>query len=462
MEISKSLLEKYDVPVPRYTSYPPANYFKDGFTESNYMELTKESINTNPESPENIAIYIHIPFCKKICYYCGCNASVMGKGDLVKPYLKALKKEMEMVFEHIDKNRLVSQIHYGGGTPNSLSADDLKEINEYIFSNFKLIDTPEIAIECNPAHLDYDYMEALKACGFNRFSLGIQDFDTTILEQVNRDPSKLAVENVIGKLKENRNDISVNLDFIYGLPGQTVESFSKTIKEAVRLRPDRLVTFSYAHVPWVKKHQQILEKRGLPVAEEKMKMFLAAHDILTASGYISIGLDHYVLPNDELNIALKNHQLHRNFQGYCTRRTTGEVYAFGVSSISQLRMGYSQNIKDLKGYINAVEMNKLPVEKGYILSKDQLITREIITELMCNKKISWSEVANRLNQPVQTIKENINLQDNSLNMFVNDGLLVETPDKLEVTEKGSLFIRNIAASLDKGFNQNGNTYSKSI
>jgi len=459
MEISKIILEKYDVPVPRYTSYPPANYFKDGFTENNYFELLKLS---DIDKPEHIAIYVHIPFCQKICYYCGCNASVMGRGESVKPYLKALKREMEMVFRKLDKNRLVSQIHFGGGTPNSLSAEQLKEINEFIFSNFKLIDSPEIAIECNPAHLDHDYIDSLKAAGFNRFSLGIQDFDSAILKFVNRDPSKLPVKELINYLKENRKDISVNLDFIYGLPGQTIESFSETIQEAVKLRPDRLVTFSYAHVPWVKKHQLILEKKGLPGADEKMKMFLAAHDILINAGYISIGLDHYVLPEDELNIALKNHQLHRNFQGYCTRRTTSEVYAFGVSSISQLKMGYSQNIKDINDYIHAVEKNELPLDKGYILSEEQMITREIITELMCNKKIIWSSIAQRLKMTENRIKENVNLKSGSLNEFIKDGLLVATSDKIEVTDKGSLFIRNIAATLDKGFSQNGNTYSKSV
>jgi len=459
MEIVEDLLEKYNMPVPRYTSYPPANYFKNDFSENEYLELLKIS---NTGWLENISLYIHIPFCKKICYYCGCNACAMGKGEWVKPYLKALRKEMEMVLGHMDTNRLVSQIHYGGGTPNALSADSLKEINEFIFSNFNLIESPEIAIECNPAYLDYEYIDALKACGFNRFSLGIQDFDNEILKQVNRDPSKIPVNDLIQYLKKDRPDISVNLDFIYGLPGQTVETFSKTIHQAAKLRPDRLVTFSYAHVPWMKKHQLILEKKGLPEADEKMKMFLAANEILTAAGYNSIGLDHYVLPDDELNIALKNHQLHRNFQGYCTRRTTGQVYAFGVSAISQLEKGYSQNIKDISEYIQAIEENVLPVEKGYMLSDEQIITREIITELMCNKKISWAQISDRLKLPVNVIKESIRLNKTELNTFVEDGLIIVTTEKIEVTEKGSLFIRNIAASLDKAFNQSTNTYSKSV
>jgi len=459
MEVSEILLEKYNVPVPRYTSYPPANYFKDGFNEDNYFELIKQSDTNNPQ---NIALYIHIPFCKKICYYCGCNACALGKGNQVKPYLDALKKEMEMVIRNIDTSRLVSQIHYGGGTPNALEAKSLKEINDFIFSNFNLIDSPEIAIECNPAYLDYGYVDALKAAGFNRFSLGIQDFDNAILKQVNRDSSKIPVDALIDYLKKDRADITVNLDFIYGLPGQTIDSFSDTIRKAVKIRPDRLVTFSYAHVPWVKKHQSILEKKRLPGPDEKMKMFLAAHDILTEAGYISIGLDHYVLPGDELNIALKNHQLHRNFQGYCTKRTTGEVYAFGVSAISQLEKGYSQNLKEVSDYINSVEKNILPLDKGYILSDSQVITREVITALMCNMKVDWIQMAERLNLSVDAVKENINLNNNTLKEFVADDLLIETPERIEVTEKGSLFIRNIAASLDKGYSQSGNTYSKSV
>ncbi|MDP3003665.1 MAG: radical SAM protein, partial [Bacteroidales bacterium] len=216
MEISDDLLKKYNVPVPRYTSYPPANHFKETFSESDYLYLLKES---NKGKPENIALYIHIPFCRKICYYCGCNACSIGKGDMIIPYMKALKKEIELVSGYIDKNRLVSQIHYGGGTPNALDISFLTSLNEYLFSTFSFIENPEIAIECNPAYLTFQYIDELIASGFNRFSLGIQDFNDEILRQVNRMPSAIPPDELFNYLKTGGRDINVNFDFIYGLPG---------------------------------------------------------------------------------------------------------------------------------------------------------------------------------------------------------------------------------------------------
>lgn len=459
MEISENLLEKYNVPVPRYTSYPPANHFVDTFAEKDYLNLLHES---NKGKPENIALYFHIPFCKKICYYCGCNACAIGKGNMIEPYMKALRNEIEMVSECIDKNRLVSQIHYGGGTPNSIDISYLKELNEYIFSSFRFIENPEIAIECNPAYLDFRYIDDLIASGFNRFSLGIQDFDNDILRKVNRLPSAIPPAELFTYLKNQEKNINVNFDFIFGLPGQSVDSFSKTISRVIEIRPDRLVTFSYAHVPWFKKHQIVLEKKGLPSPKEKMQMFITGYNMLKASGYQPIGLDHFVLPDDDLNVALNESNLHRNFQGYCTRKTTGQVYAFGVTAISQLEKGYSQNKKDLGEYISVVETGKLPVERGYTLSGEQMLAREVITELMCNKKISFSKIAREQNVSVTELKKAIRINEKELALFADDGLISFSPDKIEMTETGTLFIRNIAASLDKDYLEKVKKYSKPV
>lgn len=459
MKISNQLLEKYNVPVPRYTSYPPANYFKDNFPEKDYVKILDAS---NSDKPANMSIYIHIPFCNKICFYCGCNATAKGNGKLVEPYIQALKKEFELVFKHLDKNRKVSQIHYGGGTPNVLEAETLKEINELIFDHFQLTEHPEIAIECNPAYLTYDYIDTLKAAKFNRFSIGIQDFNNDVLKTVNRDPSQIPVDELIKYLKKDRNDISVNLDFIYGLPGQTVESFRKTIEKAAAIRPDRLVTFSYAHVPWKIKHQQILEKIGLPSTEHKMEMFEIANDILINTGYRRLGLDHFVLPNDELSIAYKTQELHRNFQGYCTRRTTGQVYAFGVSGISQLEKGFFQNKKDIPGYISDIENGLLPVQKGYVVNHNEKITGKVIEELMCNERINWQNFSQKLGLTVEQVQSEIILDRRKLDSFVDDGLLTYNDDEMAITEKGTFFIRNIVASLDKNLKTPENTYSKSV
>lgn len=459
MEISEALLTKYNYPVPRYTSYPPANKFSESFTAVDYKMLLEESNNGNPE---NLSLYIHIPFCRKICHYCGCNAIPAGNGDMIIPYLKALKKEIKIISESIDKTRKVSQIHYGGGTPNSIDAGLIKELNDFIFSGFTFIDDPEIAIECNPAYLDYNYTDQLLSAGFNRFSIGIQDFDEKILKIVNRDPSFTDPGELLNYLKKHNKNISVNFDLIYGLPGQTALSFAESVRKAISIRPDRLVTFSYAHIPWLKKHQVILEKKGLPQAEEKMRMFLSAYNLLSGSGYQPLGLDHFVLPDDDLHIAFKKHELHRNFQGYCTRRTTGQVYAFGVTAISQLEKGYSQNIRDVNKYIRNINEGILPVERGCRLGPEQMLTRQVITELMCNKHLSFPLTASQEGVTTGQLKNAVGFTGEKLKGMIEDGLLSFSDDVIEVTENGSFFIRNITALFDKEFSEKKLTYSRNV
>lgn len=457
--IDKKIVDKYNIPVPRYTSYPPANHFQDRLQEPDYVKLLQDS---NTGKPNHIAIYIHIPFCKKICFYCGCNACAMKGDKAVHNYILALKKEMAIVLQKIDKSRKVSQIHYGGGTPNAIDVKYLKEINELIFKDFEFIDDPEIAIECNPAYLDYKYIDKLIESGFNRFSLGVQDFNTKVLKTVNREPSVIPVKELVAYIKSKNKNIAVNLDFIYGLPEQNTENFLETIQQAIKIKPDRLVTFSYAHVPWMKKHQQILEKKGLPGAQLKMDMFLAAREILVNAGYVPIGLDHYVLPDDELSVALERSQLHRNFQGYCTRRTTGQVYAFGVSAISQLENAYIQNTKEVDPYIDFLAKKILPVEKGMILTNDQIIVREAITQLMCNQQLNLHKVADDLDIDLHELKSITGFDEEKLQEFIKDGLLTFHDEEINVTETGSLFIRNIAAIFDPAYKEQKNKYSKTV
>lgn len=459
MKITDNLLQKYNVPVPRYTSYPPANHFKTDFTQSDFIEMVRGS---NSRSPENIAIYIHIPFCRRICYYCGCNSYSLGNGSLVEPYIDAVKKEIAIVTRYIDKKRPVSQIHFGGGTPNAIDISYLKDILGVIFSEFTLIREPEIAIECDPASLDMDYVDSLIAAGFNRMSFGIQDLDTEVLRGVNRRPPAIAPAELLKHIKSVDPRIGVNFDFIYGLPGQSVESFTETIRTAAGMRPDRLVTFSYAHVPWIKKHQAILEKKGLPSAGEKTEMFLSAHDVMTEAGYEPVGLDHFVLPSDDLWKAFTSGTLHRNFQGYCTRRTTGQVYAFGVTAISQLDEGYSQNIKDIGEYIALTNKGTLPVERGYILTPGQKLVKSVITDLMCNNRVSFSEVAAACGVTPEAVMEEIRLDRSVLAGLESDGLITFTDDEIRVTGTGSFFIRNVAAALDRDYHEAVQTYSKPV
>ncbi|MCW3807693.1 oxygen-independent coproporphyrinogen III oxidase [Plebeiibacterium marinum] len=459
MEVNKQLLEKYNVPVPRYTSYPPANHFTSDFNKNDYVALIEGS---NHDNPTHIAFYIHIPFCAQICFYCGCNALKMENQSVISGYVEAVKKEIQMLSKYIDKSRKVSQIHYGGGTPNAIKSEFIQEINRTIFKEFGLLDHAEIAIECNPALLSYKYIDALLEVGFNRFSIGIQDFNTEVLENVNRKPSALPVKDIVDYIKGKDDQITINLDFIYGLPGQDVNNFSSTIKKAIEVKPDRLVTFSYAHVPWMKENQKILEEKGLPTADEKMDMFMAAYNLLTDAGYVSIGLDHYALPEDELCVALNEHQLHRNFQGYCTKKTTGQVYAVGVSGISQLSGGYAQNTKDLKAYITGIEQWQFPIEKGLEVSFEQKIIRMVINELMCNKFVNWLNVAYTFDISDIQVKKVVLYSYEKLLGFKEDGLIEFDDNQVKITENGSLYIRNIVAALDPALNNNQRMYSKSL
>lgn len=458
MEISGKLLEKYNKPVPRYTSYPPANHFNEKIDDGRFLELVNES---NNKKPDNIAFYIHIPYCHKICYYCGCNSCKLTSGDEHLKYHQALKKEIDLVSHRIRSSRKITQIHFGGGTPNSIPGYMIREIVDMISKNFSIARDIEIAIECNPALLDKDYIDELKSSGFNRFSLGIQDFNEDVLKKVNRDPSMLPLDELMDHIRKGEKDFAVNLDFIYGLPGQNPTSFIETIKKAASLRPDRLVTFSYAHVPWMKPNQEILEKYRLPGPSDKIQMFLVGYNYLKQEGYMPIGFDHYVLPGDELYRALENNMLHRNFQGYCTRRTTGQVYAFGVSAISQLEQGYVQNIKSVRDYIIMMENDRLPTEKGIILTEKEKAVREFITHLMCNKQIDWGMMDELVGTKMH-MRDIMAINNVELAEFESDGLIEYDDSFIKVTEKGSMFIRNIAASLDPAYKPEKNKYSKSV
>lgn len=451
------ILEKYNVPVPRYTSYPPANYFNEDFTQEEYREAIKAS---NGTGNGNLSFYLHIPFCRHLCHYCGCNSFAMQKPQVVKAYVEALHKEIDRVSELLNPNRRISQIHYGGGSPTALPIRYLKELNAHLLSNFKTIEDPEIAIECHPGYLTEEDWLDLTETGFNRYSLGVQDFNTKVLKTVNRRPALLPMETIFSVLRGT--GARINLDFIYGLPFQSAASFGETIEKAIDLEPDRLVTFSYAHVPWVNKQQLILEKAGLPSTEEKSKMFEQASGLLHEAGYRSIGLDHFVRPEDELYTALHDHKLHRNFQGYCTRRTTGQVFAFGVTGISQLNSAYAQNSKEISTYMARIDAGELATCKGYALNEDEQIAREIIESLMCNYSIDWKELSARLSLPIETLKQATSYCENQLLNFANDGLITYNEEGLQMTKEGTLFVRNVAASLDKLMLHNTKSFSKPV
>lgn len=458
MKIEKQLLDKYNVPTPRYTSYPPANFFLNKFE---YADCEQALIDSNKHEPQNISFYIHIPFCSKLCFYCGCNTLISRDKDKIRNYIDSLIKEIQLLKSTIDTNREVSQIHWGGGTPNYLPVEYIREIMDTFYAEFKFTDNAEIAIECHPGHLTLEYADELVDMGFNRLSLGVQDFNLDVLKAINREPSLVPVKELHDYLKYEKK-VSVNLDFIYGLPLQTPESFRKTMEEAADISPDRLVTFSYAHVPWIKKAQTKLEKYGLPTAEEKVHLFEIAYEVLTQNGYGDIGLDHFAKPDDELSIALKNRSLHRNFQGYCTRETTGQVYAVGVSGISQMENTYLQSTKSLKKYKDEIDQGRIPIEKVYFLNKEEKITRDVINELMCNLYLDWGQLGKKYGLSAKDIQNTVEFSFDSLKDFINEGLVEMKDENISITDNGKFFIRNIVACFDPKMKNNTKNFSKAL
>lgn len=454
--MNEAIFKKYNVPVPRYTSYPTANQFKE-FSAEQYLKAVEAS---NDATADNISFYIHVPFCQHLCHYCGCNSVAMAKSERIEAYFAALHKEIDLLLPHLRKDRKISQIHYGGGSPSSMPLTHIRALNEHLLSAFDTIDQPEIAIECHPGYLKMEDWQYLLDSRFNRFSLGIQDFDDEVLHAVNRHPSLLPVSDIIEVLRSG--GARVNFDFIYGLPRQTVEKFVATIEAAIALRPDRLVTFSYAHLPSLFKRQTLLEKAGLPPQDEKLKMFECAAQRLEAAGYRPIGMDHFVLPDDELFQALQHHTLHRNFQGYCPRRITAQVYAFGVSGISQLDGAYAQNTKDIAAYIATVDEGQLPIVKGYALAPWQRIAREVIECMMCNHTVDWRELAAHLQCSVADIQQAIVYDEAQLSTMQEDGLLVFDAHSVRCTPEGMPFVRNIAAAFDPMMRNNEKLFSKPV
>lgn len=453
-----NILLKYNRPGPRYTSYPPATFFHQGYSIADYKQSILDS---NNEEPENISIYIHIPFCPRLCHFCGCNTGIARGTAHVARYIQALIKEINSVSGLIDKKRTVTQVHWGGGTPNSISYNYIAEVMDSLRSRFKFSAEAEIAMECSPAYLTLNNIDSLAEMGFNRISLGVQDFHREVLDAVNRSPSLIPFDKLFEHIRKN-GFRSINIDLIYGLPKQTPEIFADSINQAIELSPDRLVTFSYAHVPWVNKAMEKLEKIGLPTTEEKFRLFGLGYEKLINNGYVPVGLDHYAKPTDDLAIALRDKKLHRNFQGYCTRETTGQVYAFGSSGISQLWNSYIQNLKGYQQYIESIEKHDFAVERGYRLTKQDIVCRETVNSIMCNGYLNFEEMAEKFGIDENKLIETLQFSPLKLTEFINDGLVISDKNGFTVSPQGMLIVRNIAMALDPLLEAKQGMYSKTI
>ncbi len=441
MNINLSTLKKYDVPGPRYTSYPTAPHFNNNFTHENFVEELR--IKNGHRESLDLSLYFHIPYCDTLCYFCGCNMFIIRDRDRVKNYISYLKKEIDLLKNHLHSEREVAQLHWGGGTPTHLTPDEIKTLIAYINQSFNFKSNSENGCEIDPRGLTKEHLIALKNGGFNRISMGVQDFNDRVQKAVNRIQPEEMTRQVVDWVR-GLGFLSINLDLMYGLPFQTIETFEKTLDVTIDISPDRIAVFNYAHVPWMKKHQSLINAEDLPSPEEKLNILKLTIEKLTNAGYVFIGMDHFAKPNDELSIALNEKRLHRNFQGYSTNAGC-DLFAFGITGISQLQRIYSQNFKKEKEYFDAIDNERFPIERGYILNNDDLIRREVIMRLMCDFELDINTLEEKLNI---NFSKYFSYGLSNLKSMADDGLVEINDSSIKVTEMGRLLIRNIAMNFD--------------
>ena len=451
-----ALLEKYSKPGPRYTSYPTAPYFNAAFGEADW----RAELAASQDAARGLSLYFHIPFCDTLCYYCGCNMVATGDYAKAMSYLDYLEKEMATVAALADPARQVEQLHWGGGTPTYLKPAEIRRLGEAIRRQFKIADGAEMGCELDPRELSLEHLQALCEVGFNRLSMGVQDLDEQVQKAVNRVQPAALIDQVYAWSRQLGFG-SINLDLIVGLPHQTVASFSKTLDRVLAWSPDRLAVFSYAHVPWLKKHQKLIDETALPSFATRLDLQQLIYDRLGAAGYVNIGLDHFAKPTDEMVKAQQDKTLWRNFQGYTTHKHC-DIYAFGASAISQTPEVYVQNEKNVKAYQAKVQATGLAVERGLRLSRDDRIRRDAITRLMCDLELDKAEFDRRWGVAFADYFADA-LVD--LQPLQADGLVRLEPAKISVTDRGRLFLRNIAMCFDAYLKQAGTEkprYSKTV
>ncbi len=440
--VDLDLIRKYDRPVPRYTSYPTAAAFRDeGEPERLLRHL--DAANRTAELP--LSLYFHLPFCASLCWFCGCTTVTAPAAGAASRYLDYLEKEILLLATRVHPGRRVVQVHLGGGTPTFLTAAELTRLGRMIRRYFRLAADAELSVEIDPRRLAPGQVDALRAAGFARASLGVQDFDPRVQLAIHRVQPRAQTEQAIAWLRQAGFG-SINVDLIYGLPLQTEATFADTLRQVQELGADRLAIFSYAHVPWMKPAQKILEQRALPSPGAKLAMFKLAVETLTAGGYRYIGLDHFARPDDELARAQDAGTLHRNFQGYSTRAGV-ELLGLGLSAISQTPASYRQNHKELDVYYAAIDAGVAPVARGLELTAEDQRRREIIMRLMCRLRLDYAELSADLQCDFPAVYA---AELARLGPLAADGLVRLGPAGAEVTAAGRLFLRNLAACFDAG------------
>jgi len=449
LKIDLEILKKFDVPVPRYTSYP---------TALSLVSSTPEDVrSTEALSPGtgDISLYFHLPFCASLCWYCACTKVITDDQSKSRPYLNRVRRELEMKKDWFE-GRPMSQLHLGGGTPTFMTPAELLELSKMTQEFIEWAPDAEVGIEIDPRTVNEDHVRLLAEAGFNRASLGVQDHDPAVQKAIHRVQPLEQTQRAVDALRSNGFG-SINMDLIYGLPVQTLDSFTQTISDVIEMRPERLAVYSYAHVPWAAPAQKILEKRhGLPSADEKLALFLRAASMLQDAGYVHIGMDHFALPDDSLSVALAEGTLRRNFQGYSTHAGV-DIHGMGMSSISQTHHQYFQNARTLEDWEASIDAGRLPITKAVVLNDEDMLRREIIMSIMCSAKLDLEATC----RAHGTSHEDFETEWAELKEFENLGVVELDGHFVKVTEVGRFFVRNIASTFDQ-YRQSQQGFSKAI
>ncbi|MFA5633073.1 MAG: oxygen-independent coproporphyrinogen III oxidase [Porticoccaceae bacterium] len=435
------LIQRYDLAGPRYTSYPTALQFHDAFSARDLQTAIEQS----PRRASPLSFYVHIPFCSRVCYYCACNKIITANRRVAAPYIARLEKELAMVAPLVERTRPVRQLHWGGGTPTYISDDEKRQLMAAIREHFTLLDddSGEYAIEVHPGDTTEEGIRCLRELGFNRLSLGVQDFDADVQRAVNRFNTVAEVSALVTAARE-LGFHSIGMDLIYGLPRQSTASFSRTLDQVIALAPDRLSIFNYAHMPQMFKNQRHIDERALPPPQEKLAMLRLTIERMLAAGYIYIGMDHFAKPDDALALAQREGRLQRNFQGYATHGGC-DLLAFGVSAISAVGNTYCQNHRDITAYSAAIDRGALPLARGLMLTDDDRLRAWVIEQLICHFRLDFAAVERMFS---------INVGDyfghelRELSVMADDGLVRLSPAGIDVTPAGRLLIRRICMVFD--------------
>jgi oxygen-independent coproporphyrinogen III oxidase len=438
--ITPEVLARYNKPGPRYTSYPTVPAWTESFGEDDYREALNDLATRNTDP---ISVYVHLPFCAERCTYCGCNATVTKRSEVVDKYLDRVEREMALVVPQLGARRQVVQLHWGGGTPNFLTAPQMSRLVGLLNQHFAIDPNGEVALEFDPRIGSIEQLEQIRALGFNRISFGVQDIHPEVQEAIGRiQPFEQTAK--LFRASRELGFSSVNVDMVYGLPKQTSASFRETLLAIRELRPDRIACFSYAHVPWVKANQKLIDVTALPDTFTKFSLFRMAIDLMGEVGYDWVGMDHFAQRDDELAVAARERRLHRNFMGYTTRPASNMI-AFGMSSISDLMGRFAQNEPHLGNYQKMLDAGKLPIIKGYKLSEDDLLRRTIILHLMCNLELPYNMTRASFGADLRDL---VGDDLDRVEAFVEDGFVDLLPDRIQVTPLGRFFVRLLAMELD--------------